>query len=145
MRDFAETYRAYSDDELTRLQSDVGSLTEQARDALIAEVIRRGLIPSAVANLTQRPIEPSTAKPLPKLLAQLGIVLSITVATFLIWISLGSRLSNPAVHVTAGPFFFYALLFSLLISFVFMRGKLLRTTISTAVIYLAASLFVILS
>jgi hypothetical protein len=145
MRDFAETYRAYSNDELTRLQSDVGSLTEQARDALIAEIIRRGLTPSELANHTQRPIEPSTAKPWPKLLAQLGIVLGITVATFLIWISLGSHLNNPVLYVTAGPFFFYALLFSLVISLVFMRGKLLRTTITTAVIYLAASLFVFLS
>lgn len=145
MRDFAETYRAYSDDELTRLQSDIGSLTEEARDALIAEMVRRELTPPKHANLTERPIEPSTAKPLPKLLAQLGIVLSITLATFLIWIALGSRLNNPVLHVTAGPFFFYALLSSLLISFVFMRGRLLRTTISTAVIYLAASLLVILS
>lgn len=145
MRDFAETYRAYSNDELTRLQSDVGSLTEQARDALIAEIIRRRLTPSDLANHSQRPIEPPTAKPWPKLLVQLGIVLSITVATFLIWISLGSHLNNPALHVTAGPFFFYALLFSLAISLIFMRGKLLRTTITTAVIYLAASLFVFLS
>lgn len=145
MRDFAETYRACSNDELTRLQSDVGSLTEQARDALIAEIIRRGLTPSELANHTQGPIEPSTAKPWPKLLAQLGIVLGITVATFLIWISLGSQLNNQALYVTAGPFFFYALLFSLVISLAFMRGKLLKTTITTAVIYLAASLFVFLS
>jgi hypothetical protein len=145
MRDFAETYRAYSDDELTQVQSDVGSLTEQARDALIAEIIRRGLTPSDLVNHSQIPLEPSTAKPWPRLLAQLGIVLGITFATFLIWISLGSHLNNPALHVTAGPFFFYALLFSLLMALVFMRGKLLRTTITTAVIYLAASLFVYLS
>ena len=145
MRDFAETYRAYSNDELAQLQSDIGSLTEQASGALIAEIMRRGLTPSDLRNHSLKPNEPSTAKPRPKLLAQLGIVLGITVATFLIWISLGPHLNNPALHVTAGPFFFYALLFSLLISLVFMRGKLLRTTITTAVTYLAASLFVFLS
>ena len=144
MQDFAETYRAYSNDELTRLHSDVGSLTEQAHDALIAEIVRRELTPSEIANHTQEPIEPPAAKPWPKLLAQLGIVLGLTVATFLIWISLVSHLNNPALYETAGPFFFYALLFSL-ISLVFMRGKLLRTTISTAVLYLAVSLFVFLS
>jgi hypothetical protein len=145
MRDFAETYRAYSNDELTRLQSDFGSMTERARDALIAEIIQRGLTPSEFASHTKGPIEPSNAKPWPKLLAQLGIVLGITVATFLIWISLGSHSNNPALHVTAGPLFFYALLFSFITSLVFMRGNLLRTAISTTVIYLAATLFAFLS
>lgn len=140
MQDFAETYRAYSNDELTRLHRDVGSLTEQAHDALIAEIARRGLTPSELANYTQ---EPKAAKP--KLLAQLGIVLGLTVATFLIWISLLSHLNNPALYEAGPPFLFYALLFSLVISLAFMRGKLLGTTISTAVLYLAASLFVFLS
>ena len=43
MQDFAETYRAYSDDEISRLHREAASLTEEARYALLCEIQRRGL------------------------------------------------------------------------------------------------------
>ena len=42
-QDFAETYRNISDDEIATLHAEVGSLTDEARAALQAEIQRRGI------------------------------------------------------------------------------------------------------
>jgi hypothetical protein len=51
MQDFAETYRAASDDEIARLHGQIDSLTEQARDCLRLEIARRGLSEGDLAQI----------------------------------------------------------------------------------------------
>ncbi len=57
MQDFARTYREYSDDHLATLQAQIGSLTDDARLALLAEIQRRGLSDKALAGLRSEQTE----------------------------------------------------------------------------------------
>lgn len=57
MIDFAKLYGRYSDDELVRLYADVSSLTEDAKTAFAAEIKKRGLTSTDLANLAQEQTE----------------------------------------------------------------------------------------
>ena len=50
-QDFAETYRALPDEDLAALSADIGSLTEEARSALLAEIQQRGLSEAQIQKL----------------------------------------------------------------------------------------------
>ena len=54
MQDFAETYRAASDDELARLHGQIDSLTEQEGDSLRLEIARRGFSENDLARLREQ-------------------------------------------------------------------------------------------
>jgi predicted RNA-binding Zn ribbon-like protein len=51
MQEFAQTYRAASDDEIARLHGQIDSLTEQAQDSLRLEITRRKLNGDDLARL----------------------------------------------------------------------------------------------
>ena len=57
MSNFAETYGAYSDDELVRLFDDIASLTEEAKVALRSEIQKRGLTPEQLADHSRKQAE----------------------------------------------------------------------------------------
>ena len=57
MQDFAQTYRAASDDEIARLHGQVDSLTNDARLALLSEIQRRGLSDLALSGLRDEQTE----------------------------------------------------------------------------------------
>jgi hypothetical protein len=42
-QDFGETYRSLSEEEIAAIYAEIGSLTEEARNALVAEIQSRGL------------------------------------------------------------------------------------------------------
>ena len=50
-QNFAETYRALHDEDLAALSADIGSLTEEARSALLAEIQQRGLSEAQIQKL----------------------------------------------------------------------------------------------
>src|ERR1039458_7872174 len=55
MSNVAEAYRRASVDELAALHADGGSLTDEARDALHAEISRRGLSDEQIASTNDAP------------------------------------------------------------------------------------------
>jgi predicted RNA-binding Zn ribbon-like protein len=54
MQDLAETYRVASDDEIARLNNQIDSLTEEARDSLRLEIARRKLSEDDLAQLREQ-------------------------------------------------------------------------------------------
>ena len=135
MYGIVETYRRLPDDEILRLYGDIGSLTDEGRESLIAEMGRRGLtgeqlsarreewkesqIEQAVEKLAQKR-EKETGRFI--ILAEFGIVIAVGIVFFAIadLIPLGSAEAEEA----AGGLF--AKVIGINLSWVFLNRVILH-------------------
>jgi magnesium-transporting ATPase (P-type) len=144
MSTVAETYRRASDDELAAFHADIGSLTDEARDALHTEISRRGLTDEQITSKNeaqkrdqeeqkQLQLEAKRKRPVRWLLtlAQIGIVL--VVAAFAM-MCLGLINITPGQDEAAGAMFTYAVLFTLGVCLTWFRGKIWLTAAIAALI-----------
>lgn len=140
----AETYRNASDDELIALCADRGSLTDEARELLHAELSRRGLTDEQVAaqleslkreQAEQKQIQTEAKRKRPVrwllILAQIGTVLAVS--ALMAFIPDLLRL-NAAQSGSVGQLAAYGFLLSLAICLTGFRGKLRATLITCLVV-----------
>jgi cation transport ATPase len=145
MSNVAETYRKASDDELAAFHADSDSLTDEARDALHAEINRRGLSDEQIASTNeartrereeqrQTQLKTKRKSSVPWLLIFGQIVSILVVAAVATLGFLGLINTTPAQNEAAGGMFVYAVIFTLALCLTFFRGKVWPTVaIATAI------------
>jgi magnesium-transporting ATPase (P-type) len=137
MSSVAETYRRASEDELIALCAEIDSLTDEARDALRAEIDRRGLSQERVASQIetlkreqeqqkQIQLEVKRKRPVRWLLILAQIVIIFAVAAFSVLL-VGYINLSPSQEANAGALFGNVTLITLAMSLVWFRGKILLT------------------
>lgn len=137
MSNVAETYRKASDDELAAFHADSDSLTDEARDALHAEISRRGLSDEQIASTNearthereeqrQTQLE-AKRKPTVRWLLILGQIASILVVAAVAVLFLGLINLSPEQAEAAGRMFAYAVIFTVALCLTFFRGKIWLT------------------
>ena|ERR1035441_311905 len=137
MSKLAETYRRASADELVELHADCGSLTDEAREAIEAEIGRRGLSDEQIAltndaqnreHEEQRQVQLDAKRknsvPWPLLFGQIVSILVVAVVAMLF---LGLINTSPKQDEATGEVFVYAMIFTLSVCLLFFRGKIWLT------------------
>ena len=154
MQDIAQTYRNSSDDELIRLHADLGSLTDQARFALLAEIQRRNLSDATIAAQQEQWKQEATAetdakvekrKKPPvrwlKILAQIGIIIAVGI----LFVSSFSLIESHNLDEAAalGRLFVYTTLLNFSLALMFYQGRIKPTLIVTTAMYFVMTLFLL--
>jgi ABC-type Fe3+-siderophore transport system permease subunit len=146
MQDLAETYRQTSDSDLIRIHADIGNLTLEAQQRLLAEIHRRGLTDSQVSETKEQwkqevaedaqvEREKRIRHPIrwSKIIAQICVIIAIG-ALYAVLANVIRNLT-PEAEQTLGSLVAMATMLCLAIALGFLRERLVATIWMSLVVY----------
>jgi hypothetical protein len=147
MQDIAETYRTTPDDDLIRLHADISNLIPEAREALVAEMQRRGLTDNQIvaqeeqwkqeaAEEARDEQEKRKKRPIRwlKIITQICIVFAVGIL-YALATEVSGRWTIPEGQEAIGGLIGSATILALGIAMSFFRERLVATIVMTLTLY----------